>query len=223
MPGELVDWELVIFDCDGVLVDTEPASNRVLADLLTEIGLPTSYAQALSAYKGRSWASCLELIEAELGRPAPDDFERRYRERLFAAFDRELEAVPGVSDALAEIAIPTCIASSGELEKMQTTLGATDLLSHFEGRIFSATQVSRGKPAPDLFLFAAEHMRADPTRCAVVEDSPLGIEGALAAGMTPLGFAGTETADGPALARAGAQVFHQMTELPALLARARTW
>ena len=210
-------YELVIFDCDGVLVDSEPASNRVLARMLSEAGLPTSYEQALARYKGRSWASCVEAIEAALGAPLPGDFRPRYKHAVEDEFRRTLEAVPGVADVLAELELRTCVASSGEHDKMRLTLGLVRLWSYFEGRVFSATEVPRGKPAPDLFLHAALRMGTPPARCAVVEDSSVGVEAARAAGMTPLGFAGTSSADADALERAGAVVFRDMAELPGLL------
>ena len=147
--------ELVILDCDGVLVDSEPLSNRVLAALLTEIGLPTSYEDSVRDYMGRSLDACLERIEARLGRPPPADFAERLEERSFAAFRGGLEAVPGVEGALDRIDLPTCVASSGAHEKMRLTLGLVGLLGRFEGRLFSASDVARGKPDPALFLHAA--------------------------------------------------------------------
>lgn len=213
-----MSWDLVIFDCDGVLVDSEPTSNRVLARLLTKVGLPTTYEEAVATYKGHAWPACVERIEAQLGRPLPDGFAADFRAERDAEFAHTLRAVPGVATALADISTPVCVASSGGHEKMRATLGATQLLPHFEGRIFSASDVEHPKPAPDLFLFAARQMGARATRCVVVEDSDVGVHGAHAAGMTALGFAGTETADAAALARAGAEVFDDMRELKRLLA-----
>src|SRR5690348_2648204 len=149
---------LVIFDCDGVLVDSEPLSNRILAERLTAIGLPTTTEDSIRDYMGRSWASCEALIEARLGRPPPDGFADGYHEELFAALRSELQPVAGVVAALDAITSPTCVASSGAHEKIRTSLGATGLLERFEGRIFSATDVEHGKPAPDLFLHAAAAM-----------------------------------------------------------------
>ena len=214
-------WQLVIFDCDGVLVDSEPTSNRVLCRVLGEFGLPTSYEETLRTYKGRSWATCLELIEERLGKAPPAEFSARYRERLLAELGASLERVPGILGALDRIPIPNCVASSSDPERLRLSLAAADLLEHFEGRVFSATEVERGKPAPDLFLYAARQLGAEPARCAVVEDSPLGVEAALAAGMVSFGFAGTSTADAGELEAAGAQVFRDMSELPALLDGAR--
>lgn len=209
-------FELVIFDCDGVLVDSEPVGNRVLAGLLSEIGLPTSTEEAVRDYMGRSVESCLEIIEAKLGRPVPAEFTETLTRRTFAALRDELQAVPGIESALDRIALPICVASSGPHDKMRLTLGLTGLLPRFEGRLFSATDVGRGKPSPDLFLHAAASLDVAAERCAVVEDSVLGVRAGQAAGMTVFGFA--SRSDPRALAAAGARVFRDMASLPELLA-----
>lgn len=211
--------ELVIFDCDGVLVDSERLSVRVESQLLGELGWAISEHEVMERFVGRSDAHMLSVIEEELGRPVPE-FMDAYRTRLFAAFDRELDAVPGVADALDRIdslALSTCVASSGTHEKMARTLGRTGLFDRFDGRIFSATEVERGKPAPDLFLFAAASMGVAPDRCLVVEDSRYGVQAARAAGMRSVGFAGGLT---PAewLAGPGTIVVDDMADLPDLLA-----
>jgi len=203
----------VIFDCDGVLVDSEPISNRVLAEALTGIGLPMTAEESTTTFMGRSWASLVEIVEGRLGRAVPADLRARYLDRIFAAFERELQPVPGIAAALDRIALPWCVASSSSHEKMRFTLGHTGLLERFEGRLFSATEVTQGKPAPDLFLHAAARMGWAPEQCAVVEDSAAGVQAALAAGMTALAYAGRTD---PALL-AGARVFTRMAELPALL------
>jgi len=205
--------ELVILDCDGVLVDSEPLSNQAMAEALTAIGLPCTQEDCVRDFLGRSMASVLEEVTRRLGRPAPDGFEADFRARAQIAFTRELEPVPGVAAALDRIATPTCVASSGPHAKIRFTLGHTGLLERFEGRIFSASEVARGKPAPDLFRHAAARLRVAPARCAVVEDSPVGVAAARAAGMHALGFAGRT----PAAALAGARTFTDMAELPELL------
>jgi HAD superfamily hydrolase (TIGR01509 family) len=204
---------LVIFDCDGVLVDSEPLSNRILAERLTAIGLPTTTEQSMADYMGRSWATCQALIEQRLGRPLPDGFADAYHEELFTALRSEVEPVAGVVAALDAIDAPMCVASSGSHEKIRTSLGTTGLLGRFEGRIFSATEVEHGKPAPDLFLHAAEAMGFAPADCVVVEDAPAGVAAGRAAGMTVLGYAALT----PPGALDGARVFTEMAELPALL------
>jgi HAD superfamily hydrolase (TIGR01509 family) len=211
-----VPIELVIFDCDGVLVDSEPACNRVLAALLTEIGLPTTYEESVRDYQGRSLDSCLEIIEPRLGRSVPEDFAAVLNRRTFDAFRGTLEPVPGIELALDRIDLPVCVASSGPHEKMRLTLGLTGLLPRFEGRMFSAVDVGRGKPHPDLFLHAAAELRAAPERSAVVEDSALGVRAGRAAGMTVFGFAARS--DPRELASEGARVFREMAALPDLLA-----
>jgi HAD superfamily hydrolase (TIGR01509 family) len=205
----------VIFDCDGVLVDTELISNTVLAGLLTEAGLPRTLENCMRNYRGRSIASVLTMAERDLGASLPFDVAERYYAEVEAVFARELEPVPGVIGALDRIALPTCVASSGPHHKMAVTLRTTGLWERFEGRIFSATEVTNGKPAPDLFLHAAARMGFDPASTAVVEDSLPGIEAAVAAGMRALAF--TRHSDPTELAAAGGEPFDDMAELPSLL------
>ena len=205
----------VIFDCDGVLVDTELISNTVLAGLLTEAGLPTTLDDCMRDFRGRSMMSVVSIAERSLGGKLPFDVSARYYEAVEDQFARELEAVPGVIDALDRIALPSCVASSGPHHKMAVTLRKTGLWDRFEGRIFSATEVAHGKPAPDLFLHAASRMGFDPARTAVVEDSLPGVEAAVAAGMRALAFA--RHGGAAELAAAGGEPFDDMSELPALL------
>ncbi|MDQ2677282.1 MAG: HAD family hydrolase [Actinomycetota bacterium] len=207
--------ELVIFDCDGVLVDSERLAVRVESQLLTEMGWPLTEADVLDRFVGRSDAHMIGEIEAHFGRPVPD-FTEQYRLRLFEAFEHELTPVAGVIDALDAIGLATCVASSGTHEKMARTLGSTGLFDRFDGRIFSATEVERGKPAPDLFLFAAAEMGVPPRACAVIEDSRAGVEAARAAGMSVFGYCGgltpSEWLVGP-----DTTVFDDMALLPGLL------
>ncbi len=206
----------MIFDCDGVLVDTEHISNTVLAGLLTEAGLPTTLEDCMRDYRGRAMASVLALATERHGGPLPEDLSDRYYAAAKDVFARELEPVPGVVAALDRIALPSCVASSGPHHKMALTLRRTGLWERFEGRIFSATEVRHGKPAPDLFLHAARQMGFDPASTAVVEDSVPGIEAARAAGMRALAFA--RHTDAGVLAAAGGEPFEDMAELPGLLA-----
>jgi len=206
----------VIFDCDGVLVDTELISNTVLAGLLTQAGLPTTLEYCLREYRGRSMQSVMTLATQRHGAPLPDDLDERYYADLKEAFARDGAAIPGVIDALDRIALPSCVASSGPHHKMEVTLRRAGLWERFAGRIFSATEVGHGKPAPDLFLHAAREMGFDPATTAVVEDSVPGVQAARAAGMRALAFA--HDTDAGSLAAAGGEVFHEMAELPELLA-----
>jgi len=207
--------ELVIFDCDGVLVDSELLSNRVLAQTLAEVGLPMSLEETIATFMGHSMSACIAIIEERTSRPIPPNFVSDFRDRTFEVFRRELRPVPGIESVLATIDLPYCVASSGPPEKIHLTLGITGLLPRFAGRIFSAVEVERGKPHPDLFLHAAYEMGVAPTACVVVEDSIRGVQAAVAAGMRVFGYADLTDAD--ALAAAGARVFRSMSELPALL------
>ena len=211
-------WDAVIFDCDGVLVDSEPISNRILTGMLNELGLAYSLRETMERFVGRSMPSCVAIIEEELGGPAPAGFSAEFHRRTVAAFEVDLQPVPGIREALERVPWPQCVASSGDHAKLRATLSRTGLYDRFAGRIFSALDVARGKPHPDLFLHAAERMGADPARCAVVEDSVLGVQAGVAAGMRVFAYAGT--VGGPALAAAGAhELFHDMAALPGLLER----
>ncbi len=182
----------VIFDCDGVLVDSERLMNREFSAMLNEIGLPYSAEQTTRTFMGRSMKSCMQIVEAQLGRPAPDDFLQVLDQRAYAVFERDLLAVEGVEavlDLLDRAHTPYAVASSGSHEKMRKTLGITGMLPRLEGRITSATEVAHGKPAPDVFLLAAERLGVPASACLVIEDSLLGIEAALAAGMQVIGYA----------------------------------
>jgi HAD superfamily hydrolase (TIGR01509 family) len=214
-----VRYELIIFDNDGVLVDSEPISNRVLAGYLTEVGHPTTYEESIRDYMGAAVHRIHDLVRERSGQALPAGFDETLHARIFAAFAGELRAVAGVRDVLEKLTadqVAYCLASSGTHQRIGLALGTTGLAPYFEeGRIFSAQDVGRGKPAPDLFLHAARVMGAAPERCAVVEDSPLGLAAARAAGMDVYGF----TAMTPAERLAGATaVFGSMEELPALLA-----
>lgn len=207
--------QLVIFDCDGVLVDSEPPANRVLAHAIVELGWHMTVDEVTERFKGLSLADCVRIVEEHLGAPVPSDFLARLNERTYAAFEKELRAVPGVERVVAGLHLPRCVASSGSQEKMRLTLGLTGLLRYFDDHLFSATEVTRGKPAPDLFLHAARTMGAEPSACVVVEDSLPGVQGAVAAGMRVFGFAREE--EPGRLEQAGAAPFRDMEELLPLL------
>ncbi|MGW2569675.1 HAD family hydrolase [Streptomyces sp. 75] len=211
-------YDLVIFDNDGVLVDSEPISNRLLAAYLTELGHQTSYEDSLRDYMGSAMHRIHDLIEERTGQRLPEDFDDVFHARVFEAFERELEPVAGavgVVEKLAADGVPYCVASSGSHERIRVGHRKTGLDRWFDdGRIFSSQDVGRGKPAPDLFLYAAERMGVAPERCVVVEDSPLGVQAAVAAGMDVYGF----TAMTPAERLVGAtQLFGDLGELADLL------
>ncbi len=212
-----MSWDLVIFDCDGVLVDSERISVRIDVRMLAELGWPLTEAEVIERFVGRSEEYMIGEIEAALGRRLPAGWEERFQGLYRDAFKAELAPVDGVVAALDAITASTCVASSSSHERLRHTLGLTGLLERFDGRIFSAEEVRNGKPAPDLFLHAATTLGADPARCAVVEDSRHGVEAARAAGMCAFAYGGGVTPPdrlrGPATT-----VFHAMSELPHLLA-----
>jgi HAD superfamily hydrolase (TIGR01509 family) len=216
VPSEVA---LVIFDCDGVLVDSEPISNAVLAGSLTAAGLPTSPDEAVHEYKGMLLTDVRARAEQLLGRPLPagllDDFERD-REQ---AFRISLQAVPGARETVQVVraaGVNVCVASQGKLEKTELTLTLAGLRDLFpDEALFSAYQVPRGKPHPDLFLHAAVTMGAAPEHCAVVEDTVIGVTAAIAAGMRVIGYAADE--DPATLRAAGAQPVRSLAEVPATL------
>ena len=212
---------LVIFDCDGVLVDSEPLACASFSRALKPQGLDWSVEETMRRLMGLSLKTSLEICEAELGRKLPGDFLEKMQAVTYQTFrDAPLQAVAGVKDAVTALqaaGLDTCVASSGAPEKMRFTLGLTGLWDLFDGRIFSASQVPRGKPFPDLFLHAAISMNVQPFECVVVEDSLPGVQAARAAGMKALAYAGEPYANRDALRQAGAQVFDDMKQLPGLV------
>ncbi|MFI9081261.1 HAD family hydrolase [Streptomyces sioyaensis] len=213
-------YDLVIFDNDGVLVDSETLSNTILAGYLTELGHPTSYEESIRDYMGSAMHRVHELVLERTGRRLPEDFDDVFHGRVFEAFERELRPVVGVIEVLEKLdadGVPYCVGSSGSHERISVGHRKTGLDRWFPaGRVFSAQDVGRGKPAPDLFLHAAREMGVAPERCAVVEDSPLGVRAAVAAGMDVYGFTAMTSAE--KLTEAGGTVlFGQMAELPELL------
>jgi HAD superfamily hydrolase (TIGR01509 family) len=211
-----VRFDLVIFDCDGVVVDSERITHEVFGTFIRSLGADLTEEEMFERFLGRSLADCLAIVEKLTGRAAPADALDRYREERDRVLRERVQPIAGVRDVLENLAIPFCIASSGDHAKMRATLGATGLAPLFEGRVYSATEVAHAKPAPDIFLHAARRMGSDPARTAVIEDSVNGVLAGCAAGMTVYGFAGLIP---PArLAAAGAHAtFTRMEELPALL------
>ncbi|WP_280667472.1 MULTISPECIES: HAD family hydrolase [unclassified Kitasatospora] len=208
--------ELVIFDCDGVLIDSERLAVRVDAVVLASLGWELSEEEIIRRFVGRSHAYMVSEIEAHLGRPLPAGWEEEVQPLYDRAFEDELTPVEGIVEALDLITLPTCVASSSSHQRLRRTLGQTGLYPRFEGRVFSASEVANGKPAPDLFLHAATRLGVDPAKCVVVEDSQYGVAAGRAAGMRTLGFAGgltpAEWLEGP-----GTLVFEKMRDLPDLL------
>lgn len=210
---------LVIFDCDGVLVDSELITNRVFVGMLNELGLALSLEDMFDRFVGRSMPQCLEIITKLLGRPVPPHFVDEYQTRSATALRAELKAVPDIETVLAAMRMPYCVASSGSHEKMQTTLGITGLLPQFRGKMYSVTEVARSKPFPDVFLHAARQQGVMPADCAVIEDTPTGVRAGAAAGMTVFGYCALTPRQ--RLIEAGAHhVFERMRDLPALISGA---
>jgi HAD superfamily hydrolase (TIGR01509 family) len=213
---------LVIFDCDGVLIDSEVIGCRIEAEALTRAGLEITLAEILDRFTGVTSKETFRTLERERGRRLPADFAPRVGAAIRAAFERELVAIAGVHAALERIKLPVCVASSSSPARLEHSLRVTRLLERFAPRIFSAAAVARGKPAPDLFLHAAERMATPPARCLVIEDSIPGVQAGVAAGMRVLGFTGgSHCAPGHALrlrAAGAEQTFADMSLLPGMLA-----
>jgi len=208
---------LVILDCDGVLVDSEHLLLDVRQQMLAELGVHLERAVMVTRFVGTPHGDFVGQIEQLTGRPMPVDWDDDYLERCRLSFEKDLVPVPGIEAALDAIDLPMCVASSGSHEKMRLTLAITGLLPRFEDVLFSANDVERGKPFPDLFLYAAEGMGFRPDACVVVEDSEAGVAAALAAGMGVVAFAGSVTPRSK-LMRPGVQVIDSMIDLPAAIA-----
>lgn len=206
-------FDLVIFDCDGVLVDSEPIVNRVFAEVLTEFGFPITAAELMQRFTGKSLQTCLDLIEQSFGKSVPENFVAHCREREIAALEQELQPITGILETLEYLPLPRCVASNSSHRHIQLVLTLTELLPQFAGKIYSAYDVDRPKPFPDVYLYAAQQMGIPPERCLVIEDTVTGVQAGCAAGMTVFGYA--ERSDRVALAAAGATfVFDQMQNLP---------
>jgi HAD superfamily hydrolase (TIGR01509 family) len=212
---------LVIFDCDGVLVDSERLANTSFSRALKPHGLDWTVEETMRRLMGRSLKSAVEIVEAKIGAKLPDDFLEKMQVVTYQSFrDAPLRPIPGVREAVVKLqaaGIATCVASSGTADKMRFTLGLTGLSDLFEGRIFSSSQVPRGKPFPDLFLHAALSMNEQPFDCIVVEDSVPGVQAARAAGMRALAYAGAAHADRDGMGAAGGFLFDDMAQLPRLV------
>jgi len=208
--------DLIIFDCDGVLVDSEVLSCRCLSEVLASYGITLEVDQALDLFLGRSLSAVLQHYQA-LGRPLPVLFATELKAAVRAAFLSSLGPIEGVGAVLQGLRIPRCVASSSDIDRVSFSLTLTGLAAHFGERLYTSQMVERGKPAPDLFLYAAERMQADPHRTLVIEDSVSGVQAAKAAGMAVWGFAGGShyrSRDGKAILRAAGadRVFERMTE-----------
>ena len=216
-------FELVIFDCDGVLVDSEPIINQAHARMLTACGYPITEQNLVERFCGMSDREMLEVIEREWGRALPGSYAEHVGVMIETGFRQSLAPIEGVTKALDALTLPICVASSSTPEQTRQKLKITRLLERFGERLFSATMVARGKPAPDLFLYAAQQLTTAPDCCLVIEDSPAGIDAALAAGMTAIGFSGGSHCSpqhGARLGKHGAPlVIYDMRELASAMAK----
>ena len=217
--------ELVIFDCDGVLIDSEPISLARLTENLQRIGVPIDLATVARRFTGTSMTSIMAHIATDYGVPTPEGFVDAVRADTLRAFDAELQAIAGVAAVLETMTTRRCVASSSDPQRLRHALALTGLLPHFDGHVFSASMVARGKPFPDLFLYAAGQMGVAPEDCVVIEDSVPGVTAARAAGIPVLGFCGGghwahDRAGANLLAAGASQVFDEFTRLPHLL---ETW
>jgi HAD superfamily hydrolase (TIGR01509 family) len=213
-----MSFELLIFDCDGVLVDSEPLVNRIYVDMLREDGLVVDEADMLRRFSGAAESTRLAALKQELGWVPRADFATEYRDHQAKLMGSELVQIRGISALLEDLRIPICVASNGAGEDIRIRLGLAGLSHFFGDALFSAEDLGRPKPLPDIYLHAARHFDVEPARCAVIEDSLPGVQAARAAGMTVFGYAALTPAD--QLAAAGALPFFAMEEIPALLARA---
>jgi len=211
-------WQLAIFDCDGVLVDSEGLTHESLVNALGELGIALDIERAIGLFMGNSLPQSIAIIEEMLGKPLPETFFPAWREKLYVHLQQApVQLVPGVVEVIDQLDMPICVVSNGPMRKMQTTLGVTGLLERFEGSIYSSESGLPGKPAPDLFLAAAKNFNASPARTFVIEDSVKGATGAVAAGMQVFGYAAAAYIDADELAAVGATVFTDMRELPSLI------
>ena len=202
-----------------LLVDSEALGNRVLVEFVAEFGLALELEEAMLLFKGCKMADCVAVIQQRLGKKMPPDFVTQLRARTAEAFERELRPVDGIEAALDQINLPICVASSGPLEKIKLALRVTNLLSRFEGCIFSSYEIGSWKPAPDLFLSAAKNMGVQARSCTVVEDSVLGVRAGVAAGMRVLGY--IDQSETRLVETLGVHVFHSMYQLPCLLSQSK--
>jgi HAD superfamily hydrolase (TIGR01509 family) len=208
---------LIIFDCDGVLIDSEPIANRIFSEQLAKVGIRMTPDEVWHAFVGYSRDRCIEMAGEMRGEPLPEGFAQMWDDALHEALDVEARPVEGIPELLRSLPVPYCVASNGEPTHMQRGLTAAGLMPLVKGRLFSAAEVAHPKPAPDVYLHAARAMGAAAERCVVVEDTPTGARAGLAAGMRVFGYVGSPMNQRAELERLGAIVFAHMRELPALL------
>ncbi|NNL82213.1 MAG: HAD family hydrolase [Winogradskyella sp.] len=212
-------FKCIIFDCDGVLVDSEPISNRVIVEMAQELGANIDMEYALRHFKGNALRNCITQISTLIDKEIPKDFEFQYRLRSYAAFKNEIKPIPNISEVLNRIELPFCVASSGPEEKIRLNLEATGLLPYFEGKIYSCHAINKWKPEPDVFLWASKSMGFSPEECLVIEDSQLGITAAKKGGFTVYAYSPKINDD--ELLLTADKTFDSMLKLPELLVSKR--
>lgn len=204
-------YKCIIFDCDGVLVDSESIAIGIMVQMAKELGAKLQFEDAVFSLKGKSFKYCLGLIQELTGSKIPDDFEKEYRHKTFEAFENEIKPVEGIKSVLENLTIPFCTASSGPRNKIQLNLEVTGLLSFFEGNIFSCYTIQKWKPEPDVFLWAAKTMGFKPEECLVIEDSVPSVKAALAGGFDVFGY--TAQDDNNELEDLATKTFNSMSRL----------
>lgn len=212
--------QLVIFDCDGVLVDTELVANTVLAHLIIDLGVSITPQECQRRFMGRTLESVKIMVEGLCGTSLPTSWPDDVRKLDLEAFAKGVDPIDGISTVLDELdarGLPYCVGSSGKYAKMHMTLGSSGLLPRLKEKLYSAQDCANGKPAPDVFLLAAKGMGIDPTATVVIEDSVPGIMAARAAGMRAFGYTGDSECDHAAMESAGAILFGKMSDLPRIL------
>ncbi len=186
-------YKCVIFDCDGVLVDSEPISNQILVDMANDLGADIDLAFAMKHFKGSHFKECVAIVSKLVNKPIPETFEAEYRRRSLEAFEKHLKPIEGVTQVIQQLHLPFCVASSGMESKMRFNLNLVGLLPYFENKLFSCYTIQKFKPEPDVFLWAARTMGFQPHECVVIEDSVLGVQGALKGGFDVFGFTAHDT------------------------------
>lgn len=211
----MTKYKCVIFDCDGVLVDSEPLGNQVMVDMANEFGAKIDLDYAYQNFKGNALKVCVNHISELLGTDMPSDFEAEYRRRSFEKFRKEIQPVDGVLDVIKTLRIPFCVASSGPENKIKLNLELTGLLPYFESKIFSCYAIQKWKPDPDIFLWAAETMGFKASECVVIEDSLIGLQAAIKGGFDVFGFSAHDYNN--ELKESATKTFNSMLKLPELL------
>ncbi|MGZ0015056.1 HAD family hydrolase [Yeosuana sp. AK3] len=208
-------YKCVIFDCDGVLVDSEPISNQILADMANKLGANMDLDFAMKHFKGSHFKDCIKIIESRINQLVPETFETEYRTQSLEAFQKHLKPIEGVKDLLEHLTLPFCVASSGMESKMRFNLNLVGLLPYFENKLFSCYTIQKFKPEPDVFLWAAKTMGYKPYECIVIEDSVLGVKGALNGGFDVFGF--TQHNANNELEALATKTFNNMSDLLRML------